>query len=255
MNNYVISEENSIDLSNVSVASNIIIELSKMLEQGQYESQKIKLFVGNLSLNTSQLLAIKTILGSINSEIGIIYTTSLHTQASALDVGIMASDINEQQQEIMPVFEETNDDERLVISEVTETEEIPQLEQKEKISHPKPTEMETLYIKQTLRSGQTVTYDGNVIIIGDCHPGSEIIAGGDVTIWGILGGIAHAGAKGNEDCSIRALRINAIQLRIAGYYARRPDKIEIEKVTKTSTFTPEEAKINNGEIIIYTLNN
>ncbi|HIT56183.1 TPA: hypothetical protein IAA92_07965, partial [Candidatus Galligastranaerophilus intestinigallinarum] len=35
---------------------------------------------------------------------------------------------------------------------------------------------DTIYINQTLRNGQTVDYDGNVVIIGDCHPGSEIKA-------------------------------------------------------------------------------
>ncbi|MCK7488715.1 MAG: hypothetical protein MZU97_26860 [Bacillus subtilis] len=79
----------------------------------------------------------------------------------------------------------------------------------------------TLYVKQTLRSGQTVNYDGNVVIIGDCHPGSEISACGDITVWGILGGIAHAGSAGNSSACIRALKINAIQLRISWFICKK----------------------------------
>ncbi len=109
----------------------------------------------------------------------------------------------------------------------------------------------TLYLHQTLRSGQTVTYEGNVLIIGDAHPGSEIVADGDVTVWGILGGIAHAGKKGNITAKVRALKLNAIQLRIAGLYARRNDTLNVPYVQKTNEFTPEEAQIEEGRIVIY----
>src|SRR5574344_177080 len=66
--------------------------------------------------------------------------------------------------------------------------------------------METKYVKQTLRSGQSLSFAGTIILIGDAHPGSEIIAKGDITVWGILGGIAHAGSKGNSKARIRALK-------------------------------------------------
>ena len=112
-------------------------------------------------------------------------------------------------------------------------------------------ELPTLYLNQTLRSGQTVTYEGNILIIGDAHPGSEIIAEGDITVWGILGGIAHAGSKGNINSKVRALKLNAIQLRIAGLYARRNDTLNVPYVQKTNEFTPEEAQIEEGKIVIY----
>lgn len=112
-------------------------------------------------------------------------------------------------------------------------------------------ELPTLYLTQTLRSGQTVTYEGNILIIGDAHPGSEIIAEGDITVWGILGGIAHAGFKGNITSKVRALKLNAIQLRIAGLYARRNDTLNVPYVQKTNEFTPEEAQIEEGKIVIY----
>ena len=109
----------------------------------------------------------------------------------------------------------------------------------------------TLYINQTLRSGQTVSYEGNILIIGDAHPGSEIVATGDITVWGILGGIAHAGSQGNITSKVRALKLNAIQLRIAGLYARRNDTLNVPYVQKTNEFTPEEAQIEDGKIVIY----
>ena len=110
------------------------------------------------------------------------------------------------------------------------------------------------YVKQTVRSGNVISSEGNLVIIGDCHPGSEIHAAGDITVWGMLGGIAHAGNKGNKKAKVRALKLNPIQLRIANLYTRRPDSLHSIYAEKTSTFTPEEARILRDEIIIYTLN-
>ena len=114
--------------------------------------------------------------------------------------------------------------------------------------------MSVKYVKQTIRSGNVITSEGNLVIIGDCHPGSEIHAAGDITVWGMLGGIAHAGNKGNKRAKVRALKLNPIQLRIANLYTRRPDALHTIYNEKTSVFTPEEARIINEEIVIYTMN-
>lgn len=115
-------------------------------------------------------------------------------------------------------------------------------------------QMNTQYHKQTVRSGQVIKSNGNVVIIGDCHPGCEIHAAGDITVWGILGGIAHAGSNGNTKARIRALNLNAIQLRIADSFARRPDHIKNIYVEKSNIFTPEEARNINGSIVILKVN-
>lgn len=112
------------------------------------------------------------------------------------------------------------------------------------------TELQTLYLKQNLRSGRVVRFDGNIVIVGDVHAGSEISAGGDITVWGELKGIAHAGNKGNYKAEIRALRIEAIQLRIADYIARRPDRIFYHKDFSGDTLWAELAKVADGEIKI-----
>lgn len=112
-------------------------------------------------------------------------------------------------------------------------------------------DLDTLYLTQTLRSGQTVSYEGNIFIVGDVHPGSEVNATGDVTVWGILGGIVHAGSAGNTDAKVRALKLNPIQLRIANLYSRRNDTINVPYVQKTNEFTPEEARIDRNQIVIY----
>lgn len=114
--------------------------------------------------------------------------------------------------------------------------------------------MPTKYIKQTVRSGQVIKFEGNLVIIGDCHPGSEIHAEGDITVWGTLGGIAQAGFGGNHKARIRALQLNAIQLRIGESFARRPDMHNIPYLDKSNTVAPEEARIINNNIVILKLN-
>lgn len=118
---------------------------------------------------------------------------------------------------------------------------------------------QTLYIKQNLRSGQSIRYEGNLVIIGDLHAGSEVIAGGDITVWGELRGIAHAGADfnktgGNYFAEIRAMKIEALQLRIADFIARKPDRVIYHKRSDESaapTVAPEVARVADGEIKVF----
>ncbi len=112
----------------------------------------------------------------------------------------------------------------------------------------------TTYINHTLRSGQILESDGNVVVIGDCHPGSEIRAKGDITVWGVLSGVAHAGFSSNINARVRALKLNAVQLRIGSCYSRRPDGTNIPYIIKSSIFTPEEARVVDGEIMLFKIN-
>jgi septum site-determining protein MinC len=77
-------------------------------------------------------------------------------------------------------------------------------------------------IRRTLRSGRSVKSQGHVVIYGDVNAGAEIIAAGDVIVWGRLRGIVHAGANGDESAVVCALDMTPTQLRIAGYIATSP---------------------------------
>ncbi len=89
------------------------------------------------------------------------------------------------------------------------------------------------------------------MIVGDVHTGSEITAAGDIVVWGELRGIAHAGAKGDYRTEIRAMKIEALQLRIADYIARRPDRIYYHKDGAENIISPEVARVADGEIKIF----
>lgn len=103
----------------------------------------------------------------------------------------------------------------------------------------------TLYIRQNLRSGQTVSHKGHLVIIGDINPGAEVMADGDITVWGSLRGVAHAGIGGNVNAEIRALKLQPIQIRIAHAIARAPDR---PRVNYATTNGPETARMVDGKI-------
>lgn len=102
---------------------------------------------------------------------------------------------------------------------------------------------ETILVKRTLRSGQRIRHNGNVVILGEVNPGAEVVAAGDIVVMGALRGVAHAGAGGREDAIVVAFRLQPTQLRIAGYIARAPEGAEAPQV-------PELARVKDGAIII-----
>lgn len=102
----------------------------------------------------------------------------------------------------------------------------------------------TKFVNTTLRSGQTLNYDGNIVIIGDVNPGAYVVAMGNIIVLGTLRGIAHAGCNGNKNAVVAAYNLQPTQLRITNIIARRPDNF-----FKTSK-KPEVARIYKGEVLI-----
>ncbi|MEX1247714.1 MAG: septum site-determining protein MinC [Anaerolineales bacterium] len=96
-------------------------------------------------------------------------------------------------------------------------------------------------LKKTLRSGSNITHHGDVTVIGDVNPGAQIVAGGDVVIWGRLRGLVHAGAEGNESAVVCAMDLSPTQLRIAGHIAIPPKE--------RGTPRPEIAFVRDGQVV------
>ena len=341
-----------VDVSNAKKTSEIIYQLSTILDLPDAHSKKVCLKLGDIALSTSELVSIKALVESMNSEIEFVTTLSRATADAAQEVGLKISELENKvptpdfnqdtkqaeetnkelekaldkifgdsgiegqtfhankeikklradaEQNETPIelneFKTTEESSSIVVPveepEISEdvsgeppefSEHIQEVEEELKKefaeledfnkqleevnkevmevydeeddfaqlqkSLRETEKLPTLYIQRTLRSGQSITADGNIVIIGDVNPGSEIKAKGDITVWGVLGGIAHAGAAGNKYAKIRALKMHAIQLRIADVFARRPDSINIPYIQKTSEFTPEEARVKNKQIVI-----
>lgn len=106
----------------------------------------------------------------------------------------------------------------------------------------------TILVQRTLRSGQSIQYNGNVVVMGDVNPGAEVVATGNIIIMGVLRGVVHAGAAGNEEALVLAFRLQPTQLRIASHITRPPDGESLE------SDQPELARIKNGVVTIEAFN-
>lgn len=106
----------------------------------------------------------------------------------------------------------------------------------------------TRFYKGTVRSGQLVSYEGNIVIIGDVNPGGEVIAAGNVVVMGALRGMVHAGADGNKEAVVAALSLQPTQLRIADVITRPPDA-EGEREIKNQ-YIPEMAFVKDNLVYI-----
>jgi len=98
-----------------------------------------------------------------------------------------------------------------------------------------------VFVQRTLRSGYSIQNKGHVVVIGDVNPGAEIIAGGNVIVWGRLRGMVHAGAEGNEQAVVCALDLSPTQLRIAGQIATTPQQ--------KGKPQPEVARLQEGQVV------
>lgn len=100
------------------------------------------------------------------------------------------------------------------------------------------------FYRGTVRSGQLISYEGNLVVIGDVNPGGEVIATGNIIVMGSLRGMVHAGADGNKEAIVVAFNLQPTQLRIADVITRSPDEKE-----QKNTFIPELAYVK--EDIVY----
>lgn len=263
-----------VDLATVKKTSEIIYELSRILDMPESKGKHICLKLGSVNLSQAELTSIKTHVELMESQLAFISTSSTETLESATALAIKISEFTNEveapsfeEKEVSVetsvaldnIFGEENEQPaREEIKEVIHHDDVPLEQVVHKNDEDKANEAEnlpTLYLRKTIRSGQSISSDGNIIVIGDVNPGSEIIAKGDITVWGILGGIAHAGSDGNNFARIRALKLNPVQIRIGEVFARRPDTVNLPYIQKSSEYVPEEAFTCKGSIVIKKIHN
>ena len=102
---------------------------------------------------------------------------------------------------------------------------------------------EDIIHKGTIRSGDRISSNGDLFIVGDVNPGAIVSAKKNVIVWGKLLGVALAGEGGNEKAIIASLYLNPLQLRIA-------DIVAIGPKDKRKNYYPEVAHLEKETIII-----
>jgi septum site-determining protein MinC len=76
-------------------------------------------------------------------------------------------------------------------------------------------------VNRVIRSGQILSIQGNLLLIGDVNPGGTVTATGNIYVLGALRGIACAGIKENNPKSVIAASImEPTQLRIGDRISR-----------------------------------
>ncbi len=103
-------------------------------------------------------------------------------------------------------------------------------------------------VNHTLRAGQTVEHDGDIVVLGDINPGAEVVATGNVFIFGSLRGRCFAGSKGGRDAYIIALDFEPVQLRIADRVAISPGVQGLKRELR-----PQKAAIEGDAIVVVTI--
>lgn len=93
----------------------------------------------------------------------------------------------------------------------------------------------------TLRNGQELRHQGDLVILGDVNSGARAIASGDVVVVGALRGIAQAGSGGDRQAIIYAGEFRPTQVRIADLIAVDPG---------SPTAGPELAMIDGNSILV-----
>ena len=84
-----------IDLSNAKNTTQLVFELSSIMEHPDVKGKNICLKLGSLDLKQSQLLSIKALIESMDASIAFIDTDSEQTEASAVSLGIIVSEVSD----------------------------------------------------------------------------------------------------------------------------------------------------------------
>lgn len=84
----------------------------------------------------------------------------------------------------------------------------------------------TKVVKKTVRSGQAVVHDGDVILVGNLNSGGEVISAGNVMVLGEARGVIRAGVKGDEDALIFAIAMSPELIQIANHVSHVSESIE-----------------------------
>jgi len=105
-------------------------------------------------------------------------------------------------------------------------------------------EKEFLIVRKILRSGQSIEFHGNVILIGDVNEGAEIKVGGSLFVFGILRGNVIAGLETRKDAIVVATNLKPERLQIGDYILN-------EDISKRKRETVSVALVENENIVIY----
>ena len=178
--------------------------------QGIFEGAQLVVDVGNRALKSPDLASLRNALSDREIKLWAVLSTSLVTERASQDLGLA-----------IKVDQSFPEPEKDPINSLLEGD-------------------DAVFLKRTLRSGHKVKHPGHIVVLGDVNPGAELVAGGNIIVWGRLRGVVHAGAMGDTEAVVCSLDLSPTQLRIA-------DKISISPPKKGKA-RPEIAQLEDGQV-------
>jgi len=175
-----------------------------------FKSARLVLDVGDRSLKSPDLSGLRNTLSDRDIKLKAVLSTSLVTERASQDLGLE-----------IKLDESSPEPEKTPINSLLDGE-------------------EAVFLHRTLRSGHKVKNQGHIVVLGDVNPGAELIAGGNIIVWGRLRGVAHAGAGGDTTAVVCSLDLSPTQLRIS-------DKISVSPPRKGKP-RPEIAFLEEGQV-------
>jgi len=175
-----------------------------------FKSARIVLDVGERALKSPDLSGLRNHLSDRNIRLKAVLSSSLVTERASQDLGLE-----------IKLDESSPEPERSPINTMLDGE-------------------EAVFLHRTLRSGHKIEYHGHIVVLGDVNPGAELIAGGNIIVWGRLRGVAHAGAGGDSNAVVCSMDLSPTQLRIS-------DKISVSPPRKGKP-RPEIAYLEDGQV-------
>jgi septum site-determining protein MinC len=107
-----------------------------------------------------------------------------------------------------------------------------------------PLSLETITIEHPIRSGQRIYAKGDLVVLAQVSAGAEIMAEGNIHVYGSLRGRALAGVLGNENVRIFCSDLQAELVSIAGNYRVSED------IEESACATPVQIYLNKQALII-----
>jgi septum site-determining protein MinC len=107
-----------------------------------------------------------------------------------------------------------------------------------------PAKLPTKMVTQPIRSGQQVyAKGGDLVVLSSVSEGAEILADGNIHVYGTLRGRALAGVQGDENARIFCSHLDASLVSIAGVYLLN-DNIEKSLLGKNVQISLDEEQLN-----------
>lgn len=149
----------------------------------------------------------------------------------------------------MPIFSVPKHDSHYKSFATNESKPVSLEQNSSKVGASKPTLMaSSKVITKPVRSGQQIYAEGgDLIVIASVSPGAELLADGNIHVYGTLRGRALAGIQGNREARIFCQDLDADLVSIAGYYMIS-DVIERQKKKGLQQIFLENEKLKIHEL-------